>query len=87
MLGTNEVTPLSMANAYATVAANGLYCKPISLEKVIGPDGTELGGQASDCTQALDPEVAATAAYALAGRDERRYRWRLEPGRRHPDHR
>ena len=67
VLGTNEVTPLSMANAYATIAANGLYCKPISLEKAVGPDGTDLGGEAIDCHQAVNPEVAATAAYALAG--------------------
>src|SRR5207244_3935252 len=27
-LGTNQVTPIAMANAYATFAAHGVYCKP-----------------------------------------------------------
>lgn len=65
VLGTNEVTPLSMAGAYAAVAAKGLFCKPIMLKQVVGPDGTELGGQAPECSQQLDAEVAATAAYAM----------------------
>ena len=67
ILGTNEVTPLSMAGAYAAVAAGGKYCKPIIVDKAIGPDGSDLGGQPQDCHQAIDPGIAATAAYALAG--------------------
>ncbi len=35
IIGTNTVTPLSMAAAYAAIAANGLYCKPIIVDKVI----------------------------------------------------
>ena len=66
VLGTNEVTPLSMAGAYAAIAANGKYCEPIILDRVVGPDGEELPGQQTNCRQAVDPEVAATAAYALA---------------------
>jgi membrane peptidoglycan carboxypeptidase len=31
------------------------------------PDGTEKPGQAPDCKQAITPDVAAAAAYALAG--------------------
>ncbi len=67
VLGTNEVTPLSMAGAYAAVAAGGRYCKPIVVDLVIDPDGTEVPGQASECRQAISPQVAATAAFALAG--------------------
>lgn len=67
VLGTNEVTPLGMAGAYAAVAAGGKYCKPIIVDRVIDPNGVELAGQAPDCRQALDPEVAAAAAFALAG--------------------
>ncbi len=66
VLGTNEITPLSLVAAYAAVAAQGLYCKPIVLDQVIAPDGTELGGQPPDCKQAVSPDVANTAAYALA---------------------
>lgn len=67
VLGTNEVTPLSMAAAYAGIAAGGLYCKPIIVDRVVDPTGRELPGQTKDCRQAIDPEVAATAAYAMAG--------------------
>jgi membrane peptidoglycan carboxypeptidase len=67
VLGTNEITPLGMAGAYAAVAAQGLYCKPIVLDKVIAPDGTELPGQTPDCKQAVPQNIANTAAYALQG--------------------
>ena len=65
VLGTNEITPLGMAGAYATVAANGKYCKPIVVDKAIGPDGQDLGGQAQECNQAISPDVASAAATAL----------------------
>ena len=67
ILGTNEVTPISMAGAYAAVAAGGKYCAPIIVDRVIQPDGKEVAGQPQDCHQAIDPGIAATAAYALAG--------------------
>lgn len=67
ILGINEVTPLGMAGAYAGMAANGLYCAPVILDRVVAPNGAELPGQAKDCHQAIDPEVAATADYALQG--------------------
>lgn len=65
ILGTNYVTPISMAGAYAAIAANGVVCKPIILDRVVDPDGVELPGQTPECEQAVDPEIAATAAYSL----------------------
>ncbi|MCU1639409.1 MAG: penicillin-binding protein [Microbacteriaceae bacterium] len=67
ILGTDEVAPLSVANAYATVAGGGILCQPIAVDKFVAPDGTELVGQASECSQAIAPEVAAGAATALEG--------------------
>ncbi len=67
ILGTNEITPLGMAGAYATVAAGGRYCEPIVVDRAIGPDGTELPGQSPVCRQAISAAVANTAAYALQG--------------------
>ncbi len=67
ILGTNEVTPLSMAGAFAAVAAGGKFCKPIIVDKVGMPDGTEKVGQTPDCKQAISADVAAAASYALAG--------------------
>ncbi len=67
ILGTNTPSPLTMANAYATVASGGKLCQPIAVDKIVGPDGTELPGQAQSCSQVLTPEVAAAAAYDLQG--------------------
>jgi len=67
ILGTNTPSPLTMANAYATVASGGKLCQPIAVDKIVGPDGKELPGQAQSCSQVLTPEVAAAAAYDLQG--------------------
>ena len=37
--GTTSVSPLTMANVYATYAANGVECTPIALKKVTNSDG------------------------------------------------
>lgn len=38
-LGGAEVTPFELANAYATIAANGLHSEPRFVTSVTGPDG------------------------------------------------
>lgn len=38
-LGTIGVTPLEMASAYATIAAGGVYSKPMAITKVVLPNG------------------------------------------------
>ena len=65
VLGTNEIAPLSMATAIATIGANGLYCAPRIVDKLVGPDGSKLPGQPQQCTQTIDPNIAATVAFAL----------------------
>ena len=67
ILGTNNIAPLTMASAYATIANNGTYCSPIAIDKITNAAGKDLGGQPKQCKQVLDPSVAATAAYALRG--------------------
>ena len=67
MLGTNELAPLTMSAAIATIASGGTYCEPIVLDKVVGPDGKELPGQNANCRGVLSADVAAAAAYALSG--------------------
>jgi membrane peptidoglycan carboxypeptidase len=66
VLGTNEIAPMTMGAAYAAIAAGGVYCAPIAVDRIVSGDGTELPGQSANCTQALDPNVANTAAYAMA---------------------
>jgi penicillin-binding protein 1A len=38
-LGSRVVTPMDMASAYATLAAGGIYSKPMAIRKVILPGG------------------------------------------------
>lgn len=66
VLGVNEVAPLSMASAVATVSNGGVYCQPIAIDRIVGPDGVDLGGEPKSCAQAITPEVAAGVAYAMA---------------------
>ena len=40
-LGSNAVSPLDMASAYATLAAGGVYSKPMAIRKVILANGKE----------------------------------------------
>ncbi len=67
ILGSNEQAPLTIAAAGATVAANGLHCLPIIVDKVVDPSGKELPGQAKTCDQAISPEVDAGVANAMQG--------------------
>jgi len=65
LIGTQDVAPLDMANAYATFAAHGVHCTPIALESVSGPGGHTYPVPTADCRQTIDPDVAAGVTYAL----------------------
>ncbi|CAD6002283.1 transglycosylase domain-containing protein [Agreia sp. COWG] len=67
VIGTQTIAPLTMAAAYAGIAANGNYCAPIAIDKILDASGAELQAPKADCAQALDPKVAATVAYAMKG--------------------
>ncbi len=64
-LGSTEISPLTLANAYATVAAHGVYCKPRVITKIIDRDGKELSVPAPKCNQAISRNVADGAAAVL----------------------
>ena len=66
-LGSAEVTPLAMANAYATFAAHGLYCKPRSILEVRDRDQRRLPVPAEQCTQVVDRPVADSVTELLIG--------------------
>jgi penicillin-binding protein 1A len=40
-LGAIAVSPLELASAYATIAARGVYSKPMAIRRVVFPDGKE----------------------------------------------
>ncbi len=66
-LGTAEVTPLSMANAYATFAARGKYCNPIVVKSVRTKDGKPLTVEDGKCRQVMDQGVADGVNAVLRG--------------------
>ena len=59
VIGTNEIAPLSMANAYGTIADGGTHCNPIAIDKVIDKNGKSLEVPQSDCVAVVNPDVAA----------------------------
>ena len=66
-LGSAEVTPLAMANAYAAFAAHGVYCKPRSILEVRDREQNRLPVPAEECTQVVDRPVADTVTEMLIG--------------------
>lgn len=67
ILGTNYISPLTMATAYAGIANNGTVCTPVAIDRVVNPDGSDHAVSKTTCTQGLKPEIAAGVAYALQG--------------------
>lgn len=65
-LGARSFTPLEMAGAYATLAANGLYCKPQGVLSITYPHDNVVP-VIPQCTQALNPIVASTITGLLQG--------------------
>jgi membrane peptidoglycan carboxypeptidase len=73
-LGVSDATPLEMANAYATVAAEGRYCQDLPVLSITRPDGkpavhTTAGGATLEvakprCRQVFTPDVARAATDA-----------------------
>ncbi len=64
-LGSVNVSPMSMAAAYATVAARGMYCTPVAVARVITGTGARLPVQKPHCHQAIPAGVADAASYVL----------------------
>lgn len=67
ILGTNYISPLTMATAYAGIADNGTVCTPVAIDRVVNADGTDHKVSKTTCTQGLKPEIAAGVTYALQG--------------------
>jgi penicillin-binding protein 1A len=65
-LGTGTVTPLDMASAYATLAAGGVYSKPLAIRRVVFPGGkTGDGWGQLQQTRAVPDWIAATVTRVL----------------------
>jgi membrane peptidoglycan carboxypeptidase len=67
-LGSVYVSPMSMAAAYASVAARGWYCSPQAILKItVIASGKQLPVQAASCHRAMSQGVADAANYILQG--------------------
>ena len=66
-LGTNQITPIEMAAAYATVADQGTYCVPYVITGVHDINGKQYKGQAQTCKQVLSPNVSNELTSMLQG--------------------
>ena len=66
-LGSVNVSPMSMAAAYATPAANGVYCAPIALTKIVDDAGKSVPVPSAGCRQAIPVRVAQAVNYILQG--------------------
>ncbi|MFI5744922.1 transglycosylase domain-containing protein [Streptomyces sp. NPDC051644] len=66
-LGSNGLSPLTMASAYAAFANRGTYCTPIAIESVNTADGTSLPVPKTTCSQAMSQTTADTVNTLLRG--------------------
>jgi membrane peptidoglycan carboxypeptidase len=67
-LGSVYVSPMSMAAAYASVAARGWYCSPQAIVKIqVIASGQTLPVKPAQCHRAMPQGVADAANYILQG--------------------
>ena len=66
-LGSVYVSPMSMAAAYATLAARGMYCRPVAIRAITGSDGRPLPVEGARCRRVMAKGVADAANYVLRG--------------------
>jgi len=64
-LGAQEVSPLDMASAYGTFAAEGIHVDPILVTAIETHDGVNIYAAVPVVTEALSREVAQTLTGAL----------------------
>ncbi|MEU4243545.1 transglycosylase domain-containing protein [Actinoplanes sp. NPDC026619] len=60
-LGVSASTPLDIANAYATLAGDGMYCAPTPIEQITTHTGEKLDVGKSSCKRVTTPDVARKA--------------------------
>ncbi|HVN87909.1 MAG TPA: PBP1A family penicillin-binding protein [Candidatus Binatia bacterium] len=66
-LGSVEVTPFEVAQAYSTLASQGLRATPLSVKRVIDHDGNAIERNPVEVTQAVDPAAAYLVIHLMEG--------------------
>jgi membrane peptidoglycan carboxypeptidase len=63
-LGVADVTPLDLANAYATVADEGVYCKPLPALSITDNLGHQSAAAKPQCHRVVSKDIARAATDA-----------------------
>ncbi|WP_406195105.1 penicillin-binding protein [Kitasatospora sp. NBC_01560] len=66
-LGVEELSPLTMANVYATFAAEGKSCTPVAINRITTVDGKDVPAPAGHCEQAFSASTAQAMNTVLNG--------------------
>ena len=64
-LGTGEVTPMELANSYASIASGGFHAEPIFIRKVVSLSGEILQENRATPTKVLDADVAFVITHMM----------------------
>jgi membrane peptidoglycan carboxypeptidase len=65
VIGGQEVSPLTMSAAFATIASGGMYCTPISLNEVTDAQGKKYEVPQKSCERAISEDVAKAVTVPL----------------------
>ena len=65
-LGTVEVSPLSMAEAYATFASGGIHCDPVIVSAITDSGGRSRAVPDGDCRRVISTDVASAMSSLLS---------------------
>ncbi|MCB0893469.1 MAG: penicillin-binding protein, partial [Propionibacteriaceae bacterium] len=66
-LGAVEVSPISLVNAYATIAARGIRCEPIIVKSIKTADGGSIEPPDANCRRVLDEGIADALSKIFQG--------------------
>ncbi|GII20666.1 transglycosylase domain-containing protein [Planosporangium mesophilum] len=57
-LGVSATTPVDLAGAYATLANDGVHCRPTPVVEIRDSKGKKIDAGKPQCAKAIDPDVA-----------------------------
>jgi membrane peptidoglycan carboxypeptidase len=66
-LGVVDVSPMSMAAAYAVPASGGIYCRPVAISMIINSENDRLPVPTAGCHRVITRGIAEAVDYILQG--------------------